>query len=118
MSTRCQIQIKSQGEIYPCKIYIHSDGYPENILPFLEDFTNKFHGNRGDDAEYFVAQYLIHLAIKEYEEQNKDPRYQQNPDYKIDKRYTGFGVSTEIHGDIEYLYTADLMTGSVLYTQV
>lgn len=115
MSTRCHIQVKSQGKIYPCIIYKHSDGYPEGTLPFLEAFTKRFFDQRGDDPEYFVAQYLRQLAITEQEDAIQSEFYKDMPEYHPKNSFLGYGVCPlkNKHADIEYVYTADLSTGNV-----
>jgi hypothetical protein len=103
MSTRCQIKVKGSK----CIIYKHCDGYPESengVLYFLKPFTKKFRKERGDDPEYFIAQYLRHLATQEIKE---DWRHG-----KLD--FFGYGVDTELHGDISYLYTVNLKTGKII----
>src|SRR3990167_297536 len=97
MSTRCNIEVNDKDEKkYECMIYVHCDGYPEGILPFLEDFTKKFYKDRKDDCEYFLAQYLIQRAIADYKEK-KDYDY-----VSPENKYTGYGVCTKCHGDIEF----------------
>jgi len=100
MSTRCQIVILEPTENIireaesekNVKIYVHSDGYPRGehgilarILPLVRDFEKE----RGHDIEYLTAQLVHSLVAK------KRATY---PDY------LGFGVGTQMHGDIEFLY--------------
>lgn len=119
MSTRCNIQVQnSDGTIYECMVYRHSDGYPESVLPFLEPFVNTFKTERGCDPEYFVAQFLRHAMIDECKEADKDDFYKKFPDAHPSKSYLGWGVCTELHGDIEYLYTVDLVKGKVKVKKV
>jgi len=87
MSTRCQITVEGQ----PVKLYKHSDGYEDGVLPTLLPFIKDFVKNRGWDPEYMMARmtgaFLANDA-KEYEEHD----------------YTGFGLDTEWHGDLAYKY--------------
>ena len=127
MSTRCHIQVKeASGKIYPVMIYKHSDGYPEGVLPFLKSFASRFFHDRGDDAEYCVAQILRHWAIEdntEMEARIKQAKEEakktgdKNPYIPTNyvRHFTGWGVclQSEPHGDIEHVYTVNLKTGTV-----
>lgn len=55
MATRSSIQI--EGVDY-AEVYKHWDGYPSNMLHWLEEFNQAFAKNRGDDPEYKFAQLL------------------------------------------------------------
>jgi len=109
MSTRCQIQIEGNTAI----IYQHSDGYPEAVLPDVMPFVATFFKSRGNDPEYLAArliQHMTNLADKQRAEFQKtlgSPHTDRGPDF------TGYGVSAELHGDIEFLYTVK-QNGSVL----
>lgn len=107
MSTRAQICLKRDtagfketGGIY---IYKHSDGYPEGVMPVLQGLVTRFHNKRGNDPEYLLAQIVRQFAI----EDNKEG-YSPAQDY-----FTGWGLDTIEHGDIEYLYEVDSATGKV-----
>lgn len=116
MSTRCHIRVKeANSKLYPCMIYKHSDGYPERTLPFLEKFTKRFFKERGDDAEYYLAQLLRHWAIEDQKESENNEWYKENEKYLPKNQFYGWGVclTSDPHGDIEYLYTVDLATGKV-----
>ncbi len=113
MSTRAQIMVKGS----PVLVYRHSDGYPQGVhgvLDFLQGFVSRFVKERGNDPEYFLAQYLRHLAIHEEtqaRENQKDSRYWPS------NRFLGHGLDCVIHGDIEFLYVIDLSNGSITYHQ-
>ncbi len=102
MSTRCQIQVEGSKVL----LYIHSDGYPAGILPTLLPFVAKFVKGRGDDEEYMPARILqvfMNEADKHMEEfRTKMPDLLGKP--ASYEGLLGFGVDTEIHGDIAYLY--------------
>ena len=49
--------IKIEGLNF-AQVYKHYDGYPENTLPWLEEFNAEFARNRGSDPEYKLAQLL------------------------------------------------------------
>lgn len=88
MSTRCQIVVmENETTMYPVKIYKHCDGYPEGVLPTLEPFAQEFARDRGNDPEYMAAQIVRRFAV----DGSRDS-------------FTGWGLCTEWHGDIEYAY--------------
>ncbi len=87
MSTRCQIQVEGSNVI----IYKHCDGMPRGVLPWLEPFLARFYEQRGHEPEFCTARILAE-GIKE-----DGP---QIPGYE----FIGWGVDTQYHGDIEYLY--------------
>lgn len=113
MSTRCQIGFYAKDndaiEDFEALIYRHSDGYPGNLkavkdggeygvlielVPFLRDFQT----NRGlSDTEYAAARTLQHLANL------YDLGFSKLEASKT-YNYIGYGVSSAIHSDIEYLY--------------
>lgn len=129
MSTRCHIQIKqADGSLYSCMIYKHSDGYPDfegcGVMSWLPKLVKDFFEDRGDDAEYCVAQILRQEAIKDYcdfEKQikvNKKKKLKDSwPSKNLALNYLGWGVclTSERHGDIAYMYTVDLKDGTVTY---
>lgn len=98
MSTRAQIKIKD----YDVTIYKHSDGYPQGVIPSLRAYLGKFVKNRGNDKEYAIARILMNFALleKEYREKMPSPFNEES--------FTGWGLCTDLHGDIEYLYIVDL----------
>jgi hypothetical protein len=104
MSTRCQIQIEGNKAL----LYVHSDGYPSGILPLLLPFVERFQKARGDDPEFLAGRLIQHLAnesdkhMAEWEARMKAEGQKGVGSYG--ERFTGFGVDTDIHGDIEYLY--------------
>ena len=63
MSTRATIRMEGMEH---CKVYKHSDGYPEVMLEWLEQFNKAFTEKRGECAcaEQKIAQLLRHSVIK------------------------------------------------------
>lgn len=123
MSTRCQIEFKHIYQRLKKKkpiverrtIYRHSDGYPEGVVPDLQEFY-KWNLGRNGDIEYQVANF-IYWSKRWYEEHyfNKDYNGKiKNVNAKWhnlnkecpDNLHIGFGVceNDEFHGDIEYFY--------------
>lgn len=94
MGTRSTIQIT--GNTF-AKVYIHWDGYPEHMLPWLEAFTRDFAKNRGNDPLYGLAQ-LLRFAERHKRKYKLDP-----------SKYTGYGiVPFEDDCGEEYRYIIDL----------
>lgn len=112
MSTRCQIRVEGSAVL----VYQHSDGYPSGILPILLPFVQNFMDKRGPDPEYMTARLLQALM-------NKSDQYLIGMSEKYPHAIsgggmlTGFGVGTETHGDIEYLYDI-LEDGTVIVWQM
>jgi hypothetical protein len=55
MATRCSIIVDGIDTV---KVYKHWDGAPESTLEWLQVFNKDFTDNRGNDAEYKIAQLL------------------------------------------------------------
>ena len=118
MSTRCQIGVNGND----CLIYKHSDGYPggeHGVLEVLAPAARTFADKRGNDPEYALAQIMRAFARKDEERRKEMLAYYEEEDtenelgynmaetYK-EPRMTGWGITTSIHGDIEYFYWIDL----------
>lgn len=106
MSTRCNIKlVDGTDELW---FYRHSDGYPKGAMPTLEEFmVNVINGNIRDNLSQ-AGGWLIYYGAKEYG--LHDPNGQDE--------YSGWKVgsiepTTGQHGDIEYLYTLDLVKKTI-----
>ena len=111
MSTR--MQIATAGT--PILIYQHSDGYPSYALATLLPFLVEFHKGRGHDSEYLPAQLLARMISRRQKEQ--DEFHAQHPDLATFRdNFTGYGIDTQLHGDIEYLYEIDELGGLTVST--
>jgi hypothetical protein len=91
MSTRAQIQVEGSKVL----VYKHCDGYPDGkhgVLAWLEPFVARFMKHRGFDVDYMTARIVEAGIAKDVVDGD-------------DNGATGWGVDTEIHGDIAYLYT-------------
>ena len=96
--------IKVEGIKY-AKIYKHFDGNPENTLPWLQEFNERFIKERGNDVSYKFAQLLRSSAI-DAEKFDLDPSL-----------YTGWGIAEynlECCEDYEYMLRKD---GTVTYSK-
>ena len=97
MSTRTQIAF----ETTEVKVYKHSDGYPDGVLPTLLPFIDAFMKSRGFDPEYMVAQ-LCHAFLEEADTGRK--KWCDVLASRWEKDFTGYGVDTEWHEDLDYRY--------------
>ena len=111
MSTRCNIKLVEGDEVL--WFYRHSDGYPEVAMVLLEEFMGhvKSGAIRSDLSQ--AGGWLIYFGAKEYG--FKDPN--------IEDGYGGWKVgsiepTTAQHGDIEYLYTLDLIEQTIKTEEV
>jgi hypothetical protein len=77
MGTRAIIKI--EGYNGGC-VYKHWDGYPEGMVPWLEDFNKDFTEKRGNDHPYKLAQ-LVRSSVRLGEKHGLD-----------DNNYTGWGI--------------------------
>jgi len=100
MSTRTQLVVKTNEKV---KIYKHCDGYPSGVLPLLQEFLPLFKQERGWDPVYLTA----HLSAALIEDSGPT----------LESRcFTGHGLDTQWHGDIEYAYRIIPDFGVEVYT--
>jgi hypothetical protein len=117
MSTRCNIIIKDDRD--KLIFYRHCDGYPKGALPTLKKFMKWVRNKKIRDNVEQASGWLILIGAKEYAREF-DPKTGKYKDIKkdishpTDNNFDGWQVgayepSTSIHGDIEYIYTLDLI---------
>lgn len=97
MSTRANIII--QDSVTKLYFYRHSDGYPEVTGKSLKSFIKKYTQNKFRLDAMQSAGWLILKGYKEYLDQKNE-----HMKWKVG----AYEPTTEIHGDIEYLYIIDL----------
>ena len=137
MSTRCNVVLqetwkfkneKGEEETTTEKIffYRHSDGYPEGVRDTLLKFVDLINKKLIRNNPCQAGGWLIILGAQEYDydwDYDKEPVYRNREsklaDYlptKYEHEYSKYGIgwkvgayepTTDIHGDIEYLYTID-----------
>ena len=123
MSTRANVIIKEGKE--QLFFYRHSDGYPETTEPVLKIFLSWLKDRKIRNNISQASGWLVLLGALEY---NNVPKYNidtekcetltfdmctfvENPkDWKVG----AFEPTTGIHGDIEYLYTIDLIKETLI----
>ena len=101
MATRATVKIEG---ISFAKLYKHFDGYPEKMLPWLEEFNHRFTEVRGDDPTYKFAQLL---------RSSMEPEFQLDP-----SKSTGYGIipyNSDFGAVYEYILNVD---GSVTYKTI
>lgn len=105
MSTRSTINF-CDGDRVSAKIYRHSDGYPEGVLPDLEQFfadvAEQTDDTRFNDSSYLAAKFVVWQADQNTWHYNGADRVKNDP---LD--FLGVGVIIEDPGDIEYTYFLD-----------
>lgn len=122
MSTRANIILKEgEDQLF---FYRHSDGYPSETMPSLNKFVQWMKDGKIRNNINQGSGWLILLGAMEY---NTIPDYkteeieyfkghkkvitdcdsiQEPQDWKVG----AYEPTTDLHGDIEYLYTIDLIT--------
>ena len=106
MSTRCIINF-GVGSSIDAKVYRHSDGYPDGILPdlkkFFKDVMAQTKDTWFDDPSYLAAKFVVWQAS--LYAQKLDDKFQYVPAEMLD--FTGVGICQENPGDIDYEYFVD-----------
>lgn len=125
MSTRCNIIIKDEQD--QLIFYRHSDGYPEGTLPTLKKFMSWVQDKKIRNNVGQAAGWLILIGAKEYESVyvgagKHEPKPTLTEPSTTDK-FTGwqcgaYEPTTGIHGDIEYLYTLDVVKLTITVQEV
>jgi len=121
MSTRCHIIVEDPRYGDKTILYRHSDGYPNGehgVLASLVPFVVRFMKHRGFDACYMGAHIIAdqiqrsrehdrewcERSIKRDEANGHDPSYYREKLANLENDFLGFGISSEIHGDVDYIY--------------
>jgi hypothetical protein len=106
MSTRANVLINDGYD--RLWFYRNSDGYPERTLPSLIEFmegvsTGKIRGNVSQGAGW-----LIVIGHKEYDSRS----------YRDTWQVGAYEPTTDIHGDINFLYSIDLTKSTIVVSEV
>jgi hypothetical protein len=112
MSTRANIIIKD--EYSSLIFYRHSDGYPKGTLPTLNAFLELVKSGKIRDNVSQAAGWLIIIGHEEYGVRCSYEIAKDESEWKVG----AYEPTTEIHGDIEYLYTVDLVKKTITYKEV
>lgn len=107
MSTRANIIIKDEY----CTLYFyrHSDGYPsctfEDLKGFVKDYTtNHFRLDAGQSAG--------HLILRGHAEYKTDGLLDND---SMSWKVGSYEPTDQIHGDVEYVYTINLIKRTLSY---
>jgi hypothetical protein len=108
MSTRANIHFgfkhpTSGKNVSLANVYRHYDGYPDGVLPGLEEFFGAVRSQTSDtrfgDPEYLAAKFVVWQAAQ----------YAADPAKPL--AFTGVGIATKDAGDGEYVYELDCASG-------
>lgn len=106
MSTRCNIGIYENDSIDLEKpsiiLYQHHDGNPEYMIPLIKKYVTKFLKGRGFYDYKYLGARLIQMLIDDAENHSEEFYKQIGATYR--NKMNGFGISEDIHGDINYYY--------------
>ncbi len=96
------------GDSVQARIYRHSDGYPESVLPDLQRFftavEEQTDDTRFNDPEYLAAKFVV-WATQDYREHVCGFIKGKGKDGPLN--FLGYGVAADDHGDIEFIYSVD-----------
>ena len=106
MSTRCTIHFHDGNSPKSVAIiYRHSDGYPESVLPDLQQFFAEVQKQTSDtrfaDPSYLAAKYVVWQATENARHYDFDTN-QWQPSQPLD--FLGLGVLMSDPSDIEHRY--------------
>lgn len=109
MSTRANVKlVDHDDELW---FYRHSDGYPEGTLPTLNIFMDwlkagKIRANRSQAGGWLVIIGAIECGTIPKHEAKQIKTIEPPQDWKVGS----YEPTTGQHGDIEFLYTIDLVS--------
>lgn len=135
MSTRCNVIIKD--DIDKIIFYRHSDGYPEVTGESLKEFV-KIYDNGARLCAMQSAGWLVIQGFQEYKTESYDRKTfkEYESPILIDKNFKvsnyikekndgydgwkvgAYEITTQIHGDVEYIYTIDLVKKTLIVKDV
>lgn len=97
--------------------YRHSDGYPDGALPILEKFIEYVKTGKIRDNLSQAAGWLIMLGAQEYKQSI------ENMEAGTENSYSNWKVGAieptiGQHGDIEWLYTIDLVNKTIITQEI
>lgn len=122
MSTRTQIDFINKARYRDNKtnklvsyaetrrVYRHSDGYPEGVIPDLKEFL-AWNKGRNTDIEYQTANFIFWNKLHQLSQLSEGERGEISINELLkktssnDTKYIGFGICEDsFHADIEYFY--------------
>ena len=126
MSTRANVILKEgKNKLY---FYRHSDGYPKGTMPTLEILSKWIKTGKVRKDLTQVSGWLVILGALEY---STIPQIETEKEIILGREYDcpkmdtiqdptdwkagAYEPTTGIHGDIEHLYTIDVLTGEIIH---
>ena len=112
MSTRANIKVQdATGELW---FYRHSDGYPAVATQTLNKFMTLLNEGKIRDNLTQASGWLIRLGASEYDV----PELPDELDTGYSWKVGSIEPTTGQHGDIEYLYTIDLPSKTLMVKEI
>lgn len=103
MGTSAQVNFFNRDESEPtASIYIHYDGYPEGMEPFIQSFFDEVeanvHDTRFGDASYLAAKFVVFAAnlFKEFTYPKSENKH------RLD--FLGLGIIPSTGYGVDYIY--------------
>lgn len=115
MSTRCNIHFTETWgdggqQNLLANVYQHSDGYPDGVLPELQEFFEAVEAQTSDtrftDAQYLAAKFVVWQAWQ-MAKINGRFSFGEAESTVAPLDFLGVGVTQHDAGDGEYVYTVD-----------
>lgn len=124
MATRCNVIVRDNGG-YRIFMYRHNDGYPESVLPALAPILSALRATKEKDNSH--DNIFVQTRLESIANLKKSAAYVAAKIEDIEETYyimgeqethRPFEFTTDIHGDIEWLYTLNVDTTELHYEQV
>src|SRR4051812_31797902 len=117
MSTRANIIVRDEAD--ELIFYRHSDGYPDGTLPSLNQFLDLIKQGQVRDNTGQASGWLILLGADEYGVRVREGRMAPNNlGAGMQWKVGAYEPTTDLHGDIEFLYVVDLETKRIRHRKV
>lgn len=105
MATRCNVIVEDNSG-YRIFMYRHNDGYPESVLPALAPILSALRNDKD-----FFNRSPFQSRLERIADVKKSAAYVAAKIEEIEP----FEFTTDIHGDIEWLYTLNVDTTELHY---
>jgi hypothetical protein len=117
MSTRANIIVRDEAD--ELIFYRHSDGYPDGTLPSLNQFLDLVKQGQVRDNTGQASGWLILLGADEYGVSVREGQMAPNNlGAGMQWKVGAYEPTTDLHGDIEFLYVVDLETKRIRHRKV
>ena len=117
MSTRANIIIRDESD--ELIFYRHSDGYPQGTLPSLNQFLDLIKRGQVRDNTGQAAGWLILLGADEYGVSIREGEIVPSAlGAGMQWKVGAYEPTTDLHGDIEFVYVIDLEAKTIRHQKV